>query len=97
MQTLLITSIVILSALSFGALLSYQGETLVFAQNASMPEFANNTETISELENILGDDQHIIINGTNIANPDNTLPDSISVNIDEHCIQLPNSKNMYCP
>lgn len=25
------------------------------------------------------------------------LPDSISVNMDEDCTQLPNSKNMYCP
>ena len=46
----------------------------------------------------LGDQNpHIILNGTNIANPDNTLPDSININIKEDCIKLPNSVHLYCP
>jgi len=59
--------------------------------------FLNNTETAAELANLLGDNVHVILNGTNISNPNNTLPDSISINIKEDCMQLPNSQHMYCP
>ena len=68
------------------------------AQLTTQDPFPNNTETIAELENILGDQNaHIILNGTNIANPNNTLPDSININIKEDCMKLPNSEHMYCP
>jgi hypothetical protein len=88
----------VLSFLSLTVLLSYTGnyesKQLAAAQLTTQNPFANNTETIAELENILGDQNpHIILNGTNIANPNNTLP----VNIKEDCIQLPNSVHMYCP
>ena len=65
------------------------------AQPTTQNLFPNNTETIAALDNLLGDDQAIIINGTSISNPNNTLPDSIMVNIDEDCIKLPNSKHLY--
>ena len=38
---------------------------------------------------------HIILNGTNIANTNNRLPESININIKEDCMQLPNSVRMY--
>ena len=92
----------VLSFLSLMALLSltgnYDNKQHAAAQLTTQNPFANNTETIAELENVLGDQNpHIILNGTNIANPNNTLPDSININIKEDCMQLPNSVHMYCP
>jgi hypothetical protein len=100
-NTLRTTALMVLSFLSLRVLLSDTGNhesKQPAAQLTTQNPFANNTETIGELENILGDQNpHIILNGTNIANPNNTLPDSISINIKEDCIQLPNSIHMYCP
>jgi hypothetical protein len=91
-----------LSILSLTAVLLYTGNNDInrqaIAQLTTQNPFANNTENIAALENILGDQNpHIILNGTNIANPDNTLPDSININIKEDCIKLPNSVHFYCP
>jgi hypothetical protein len=102
-NALRITASMVLSFLSLTVLLSYTGnyegkQHAAAAQLTTQNPFANNTETVAELENILGDQNtHIILNGTNIANPNNTLPDSININIKEDCIQLPNSVHMYCP
>ncbi len=90
------------SILSLTAALLYTGNNDINRQAIAQPTtqnpFPNNTETVAALENILGDQNaHIIINGTNIANPDNTLPDSININIKEDCIKLPNSVHYYCP
>jgi hypothetical protein len=91
-----------LSILSLTAVLLYTGNNDINRQAIAQPTtqnpFPNNTETVSALENILGDQNtHIILNGTNIANPDNTLPDSININIKDDCIKLPNSVHYYCP
>jgi CHASE3 domain sensor protein len=93
---------IVLAFLSLMALLSYTGnyesKQHAAAQLTTQNPFTNNTETIADLENVLGDQNtHIILNGTNIANPNNTLPDSININIKEDCMQLPNSVHMYCP
>jgi hypothetical protein len=91
-----------LSILSLTAVLLYIGNNDINRQAIAQPTtqnpFTNNTENIAALENLLGDQNaHIILNGTSIANPDNTLPDSITVNIKEDCIKLPNSVHLYCP
>ncbi|HEX5892253.1 MAG TPA: hypothetical protein VFY41_05270 [Nitrososphaeraceae archaeon] len=91
-----------LSILSLTSVLLYTGNNDINRQANAQPTtqnpFPNNTETVEAFENILGDQNaHIIINGTNIANPDNTLPDSININIKEDCIKLPNSVHLYCP
>jgi hypothetical protein len=91
-----------LSILSLTAVLLYTGNNDINRQAIAQPTtqnpFPNNTESIAALENILGDQNaHIILNGTSISNPDNTLPDSITVNIKEDCIKLPNSVHLYCP
>src|ERR687892_334220 len=101
-NTLKMTASMVLSFLTLMALLSYTGnydnKQHAAAQLTKQNPFANNTETIAALENVLGDQNaHIIVNGTNIANPNNTLPDSISINIKEDCIKLPNSVHLYCP
>jgi len=69
-----------------------------FAQPTTQNPFLNNTETAAELSKVLGDiNTRIILNGTNISSPNNTLPDSITINIKEDCIKLPNSVHLYCP
>ena len=89
------------SILSVTAVLLYTGNNDInrqaIAQTTTQNSFPNNTETLAALDNLLGNDQAVIINGTSVSNPDNTLPDSISVNIKEDCIKLPNSKHLYCP
>jgi hypothetical protein len=101
-NSLKITSAMALSILSMTAVFLFAGNNdfgrSVIAQPTTQNPFINNTETISDLEGILGDDNaHIILNGTNIANPNNTLPDSININIKEDCMKLPDSVHMYCP
>jgi hypothetical protein len=101
-NTLRMTTSMVLSFLSLMALLSFAGnydnKQHAAAQLTTENFFPNDTESIADLENVLGDQNaHIIVNGTNIANPNNTLPDSISINIKEDCIKLPNSVHTYCP
>ena len=91
-----------LSILSLTAVLLYIGNNDIDRQAIAQPTtqnpFANNTENIAALENILGDQNvHIILNGSSISNPNNTLPDSININIKEDCIKLTNSVHFYCP
>ena len=59
--------------------------------------FPNNTETIEELDKLLGNNTAIILNDTNISNSNNTLLDSININLKEDCMKLPNSEHLYCP
>ena len=67
------------------------------AQLTTQNPFPNNTETIESLDKLLGNNTAIILNDTNISNPNNTLLDSININIKEDCMKLPNSEHMYCP
>jgi hypothetical protein len=81
----------ILSILSLTAVLLYIGNNDINRQAIAQPTttqnlFPNNTETIAALDNLLGNDTAVILNGTNISNPNNTLLDSITVNIKEDCI-----------
>lgn len=93
---------IMLSLLSLTTVLSYAGNNDISKQAIAQPTtqnpFLNNTETAAELSNVLGDvNTHIILNGTNISSANNTLPDSININIKEDCIKLPNSVHLYCP
>jgi hypothetical protein len=56
-------------------------------------------ETAEEFANLIeGNDTAIILNDTDISNVNDTLLDSIAVNIREGaCIQLPNATGLYCP
>ena len=91
-----------LSILSLTAVVLYIGNNDINRQAIAQPTtqnpILNNTENIAALDNILGDQNaHIILNGSSISNPNNTLPDSININIKEDCIKLPNSVHFYCP
>jgi hypothetical protein len=65
------------------------------AQLTTQNPFPNNTETIESLDKLLGNNTAIILNDTQISNPNNTLLDSININIKEDCMKLPNSDHMY--
>jgi hypothetical protein len=67
------------------------------AQPTINESFVNDTETIGELDKILGNNTAIILSDEYISNPNNTLLDSINTNIQEDCIKLPNTEHMYCP
>ena len=67
------------------------------AQLTTQNPFPNNTETIEDLEKLLGSNTAIILNDTHISNPKNTLSDSLNINLKEECMKLPNSDHMYCP
>jgi hypothetical protein len=90
-----------LSILSLTAVLLYTGNNDINRQAIAQPTtqnpFPNNTESIAALDTLLGNDTAVILNGTSISNPDNTLPDSVNINIKEDCIKLPNSVHYYCP
>ena len=67
------------------------------AQLTTENSFPNNTETIAELDKLLGKNTAIILSDTHISNPKNTLLDSININIKEDCMKLPNTEHLYCP
>ena len=67
------------------------------AQQIINESFVNNTETLGELDKILGNNTAIILSDEYVSNPENTLLDSIKTNIQEDCMKLPNTKHMYCP
>ena len=67
------------------------------AQQVINESFVNNTETVDELDKILGSNTAIILSDEYISNPNNTLLDSINTNIQEDCMKLPNTNHMYCP
>ncbi len=67
------------------------------AQQIINESFVNNTETLGELDKILGNNTAIILSDEYVSNPKNTLLDSIQTNIQEDCMKLPNTNHMYCP
>ena len=89
------------SVLSLTAVFLYIGNIDInkhaVAQLTTQNTFPNNTETIEELDRLLGNNTAIILSDTHISNPKNTLLDSININIKEDCMKLPNSEHMYCP
>ncbi|MGD9672965.1 MAG: hypothetical protein AB7U98_05735 [Candidatus Nitrosocosmicus sp.] len=54
-------------------------------------------ETIQSFESIEGSNADILGNDTNISDTNNTLTDSITVNEQEDCMQLPNQSAVDCP
>jgi hypothetical protein len=55
-------------------------------------------ETAEQFANLIeGNDTAIILNDTNIGDVNNTVLNSIDVNIGEDCMNLPNSTVLYCP
>ena len=55
-------------------------------------------ETASQFADLVeGNDTAIILNDTDIGDVNNTVLDSIDVDIDEDCMKIPDSTTLYCP
>jgi hypothetical protein len=69
----------------------------VIAQQTTQ-KFPVSPETAEQFADLIeGNDTAIILNDTNIGDVNNTVLDSIDVNIKEDCMNLPNSTVLYCP
>jgi hypothetical protein len=96
-----ITSAIALSILSLTAVFSYTADIDINRQAIAQQtpqEFPVPPETAEQFADLIeGNDTAIILNDTDIGNVNNTVLDSIDVNIGEDCMKLPNSTTLYCP
>ena len=99
-----ITAAIALSILSLTAVFSYTASSDINRQAISQqtsqksPELIYPPETASQFADLIeGNDTAIILNDTNIGDVNNTVLDSIDVNIGEDCMKLPDSTTLYCP
>ena len=97
-SAILITiSVLSLTAAVFLSIENNNTNRYAIAQQIINESFVNNTETLGELDKILGNNTAIILSDEYVSNPKNTLLDSINTNIQEDCMKLPNTNHMYCP
>jgi hypothetical protein len=94
---LITISVLSLTAAVFLSIENNDTNRYAIAQSTINESFVNDTETIGELDKILGNNTAIILSDEYISNPNNTLLDSINTNIQEDCIKLPNTEHVYCP
>jgi hypothetical protein len=94
---LITISVLSLTAAIFVSIENNDTNRYAIAQPTINESFVNDTETIGELDKILGNNTAIILSDEYISNPNNTLLDSINTNIQEDCIKLPNTEHVYCP
>jgi hypothetical protein len=90
-----------LSLLSLMALLSYTGNNDIsrhaIAQQTTQ-KFPVPPETAEKFADLIeGNDTAIILNDTNIGDLNDTLLNSIGINIREDCMNVPKSTVLYCP
>lgn len=94
-------ALITLSVLSLAAVFLYVGSNDInmhaIAQQTTPVPLPNDTETIQGLDELLGNNTAVIFNDTSISNPNNTVADSITVNLKEDCMKLPNTDHYYCP
>jgi hypothetical protein len=100
-NTLKIAISIALSFLSLAALLSYTGNNDIsrhaIAQQTTQ-KFPVPPETAEKFADLIeANDTAIILNDTNIGDVNNTILDSIDVNIAEDCMKLSKSTVLYCP
>jgi hypothetical protein len=88
MVTLLtLTAVFLLTGNNIDRSVIAQGEKLIYP-----PETAEQFADVIE-----GNDTAIILNDTNIGDVNNTVLDSVGVNVAEDCMNIPNSTVLYCP
>ena len=96
-----ITTAITLSILSMTAVFSYTANSDINRQaiaQQTTQKFPVPPETASQFADLIeGNDTAIILNDTNIGDVNNTVLDSIGVNIKEDCMKIPNSTVLYCP
>jgi hypothetical protein len=92
--------LITVSVLSLAAIFLFVGSNDInrhaIAQPTTQTPFPNNTETIGELDKLLGNNTAVIFNDTNIG-AKNTANTSIGENLLENCMKLPNTNHYYCP
>jgi hypothetical protein len=97
-STILITiSVLSLIAAVFLSIENNDTNRNAIAQQTINESFVNDTETVGELDKILGNNTAIILSDEYISNPKNTLLDSINTNIQEDCMKVTNTNHLYCP
>lgn len=96
-----IVASITLSILSLITVFSYTANNDIDRQAIAQQtpqKFPVPPETAEQFADLIeGNDTAIILNDTNIGNVNNTVLDSIDVNIKEDCMTLPNSTVLYCP
>jgi hypothetical protein len=96
-----ITTAITLSILSMTAVFSYTANSDINRQaiaQQTTQKFPVPPETASQFADLIeGNDTAIILNDTNIGDVNNTVLDSIGVNIKEDCMKIPKSTVLYCP
>ena len=94
----IMVSVLILTAVfSYAAYTANDNDRQAIAQQTPQ-KFPVPPETAEQFANLIeGNDTAIILNDTDIGNVNNTVLDSIDVNIKEDCMTLPNSTVLYCP
>jgi hypothetical protein len=96
-----IVASIVLSVLCLTSILSYTTNNDTNRQAIAQQtthKFPIPPETAEQFADLIeGNDTAIILNNTNIGDVNNTVLDSIDVNIKEDCINLPNSTVLYCP
>jgi len=96
-----VLGILALSVLSLTAVFSYTAHNNIDRQaiaQQTTQKFPVPPETAEQFANLIeGNDTAVILNDTNIGDVNNTVLDSIGVNIREDCMKLPKSTVLYCP
>ena len=97
-----VTSALVLSILSLTAVFLYTASIdtnrQAIAQQQPPEKFPVPPETASQFADLVeGNDTAIILNDTDIGDVNNTVLDSIDVDIDEDCMKIPDSTTLYCP
>ena len=100
-NVLVIIASIALSILSLTAVFSYTANNDIDRQaiaQQTTQKFPVPPETAAQFADLIeGNDTAIILNDTNIGSLNNTLLNSIGINIREDCMNVPNSTVLYCP
>jgi hypothetical protein len=100
-NVLVIIASIALSILSLTAVFSYTTNNDIDRQaiaQQTTQKFPVPPETAAQFADLIeGNDTAIILNDTNIGSLNNTLLNSIGINIREDCMNVPNSTVLYCP
>ena len=100
-NVLVIIASIALSILSLTAVFSYTINNDIDRQaiaQQTTQKFPVSPETAAQFADLIeGNDTAIILNDTNIGSLNNTLLNSIGINIREDCMNVPNSTVLYCP
>ena len=97
--SIMVSVLILIAVFSYAAYTANDNDNnrQAFAQQTPQ-KFPVPPETAEQFANLIeGNDTAIILNDTDIGNVNNTVLDSIDVNIKEDCMTLPNSTVLYCP